>query len=198
MAGIHERVEVTGPGRFFTQAAIRRIMTRTTMSALLLLTAMAMAGPGTAQDQPPAEGQVLTAGELLTNDSVVRLTEANISQETILRMVHTRAGKYALGTENVIALKGKGVSDAVLDAMLDQSALGCGPAMTVPMELFLSAPSVGNGPGQPPGQPIPTPHSGPSKSASQPGADPTARASQPPLVYHYGAGQKKASQNPQL
>jgi hypothetical protein len=169
-------------------------MTRTTMRALLLLTAMAMASPGTAQDQPPTDGRVLTAGELLTNGSVVRLTEANISQETILRMVHTRAGKYALGTEDIIALRNAGVSDQVLNAMLDYSALGCAPAMTVPMELFLSAPSAGNGPGQPPGQPIPTPHSGPSKSAGQSGVEPSARAPQP-LVYHYGAGQKKAPQN---
>jgi len=162
----------------------------------LLFTAIAITALTGAQEQPPAEGRVLTAGELLTNDSIMRYTHADISQETIVRIVHTRPGKYALGTEDIIALKDAGVSDQVLDAMLDRSALGCGSAMTIPMELFLSAPSVGNGPGQPPGQPTPTPHPGPSKSAGPSGADPAAHASQG-LVYRYGAGPRKASQNNQ-
>jgi len=170
------------------------IMSRTTIVALLFLVTAAISASGSCQDHSRAEGEVLTAGALLTNDSIVRLTHAGISQETIVRMVHTQAGKYALGAEDVIALKDAGVSEVVLDAMLDHSALGCGPAMTVPMELFLSAPTASNGPGQPPGQPTPPPHSGRSKSANQPGVDRAAGAFQP-LVYDYRAGQKRTPQN---
>ncbi|HXJ94553.1 MAG TPA: hypothetical protein VMT20_17030 [Terriglobia bacterium] len=176
----------------------RGMMTRTTIATLSLLTLVAMAGLAAAQQQPSAEGEVLTAGVLLTNDSIVRLTHAGISQEMIVRMVHTQAGKYAVGTEDVIALKDAGVSDVVLDAMLDHSAVGCGPAMTVPMELFVSAPSTGNGngPGQPPGQPVPTPHSSPSKSVSSTGASATVQGTQAP-VYHYGTAARKAPPNAQ-
>jgi len=172
-------------------------MTRNAIVPCLLLTVMITATLAAAQGTTSGEGQVFSAGRLLTNESIVRLTQAEVSQETILHVVNTQPGSYALGVDDIIALKQAGVSDRVLDAMLDHSALGCGPAMTVPMELFVSAPSAGNGsgPGQPPGQPVPTPHSGPSKSASQPDADPTARASQPPVVYQYGAGQKKESQS---
>jgi hypothetical protein len=97
-------------------------MTQTSIVVLLLLVTVAVSGTGSAQDHPP-EGEVLTARALLTNGSIVSLTHAGISQETIVRMVQTQAGKYALGTEDVIALKDAGVSDVVVG----HSALGCGP-----------------------------------------------------------------------
>jgi len=169
-------------------------MTTNTIAPRLLLTMMVTASLAAAQGSSSGEGQVLSAGRLLTNDSIVRLTQADISQETILHAVSTQPGSYALGVDDIIALKQAGVSDRVLDAMLDHSTVSCGPAMTIPMELFLSGPSAGNGPGQPPGQPVPTPHSGPSKSVSPTGTNATVPGTQAP-VYHYGASASKASQN---
>lgn len=171
-------------------------MTRNRIILRLLFMMLAAASVGTAQGLSSGEGQVYRAGRLLTNDSIVRLTQADVSQETILHAVNTQPGSYALGVDDIIAFKQAGVSDRVLDAILDHSAFGCGPAMTVPMELFVSAPSVGNGPGQPPGQPVPTPHSSPSKSASSTAASAALQGNQAP-VYHYGTVARKAPQSAQ-
>jgi hypothetical protein len=169
-------------------------MLRKTIPLCLLLTVIATASLGVAQRPPSAEGQVFSAGRLLTNESIVRLTQADVSQETILHVVNTQAGSYALGVDDIIALKRAGVSDRVLEAMLDHSAGGCYPPMTVPMEILLTPPA-GNSGGQPPSpRPIPTPHSGPSKSVRQTGANATIQGTQAP-VYHYGTGARTASQN---
>ena len=171
-------------------------MTGNTIIPRLLLIVIVTAGLAAAQGLSSSEGQVFTAGRLLTNDSIMRLTQANVSQETILHAVNTQPGSYALGVDDIIALKDAGVSDHGLDAMLDHSAIGCTQAMTFPMELFVSAPGIGNQPGQPPGQPVPTPHPIGSKSVSATGANASTQGTQTP-VYHYSTGARKASQSPQ-
>lgn len=173
-------------------------MASNTIPLRFVLTVIATASLAVAQASPSGEAHVFSAGKLLTNDSIVRLTQADVSQETILHVVNSQPGSYALGVEDIIALKQAGVSDRVLDAMLDRSVLGCGPAMTVPMELFVSPSSAGNGNGigQPPSQPAPTPHSGSSKSVGSTGANSTIQGTQAP-VYHYGTGPRKAPQNAQ-
>jgi hypothetical protein len=164
-------------------------MTRNTVTLHLLLTAMVTASLAAAQGPSSGEGDVFTVGRLLTNDSIVRLTQADVSQETILHAVNTQPGSYALGVDDIIALKQAGVSDRVLDAMLDHSASGCLSPMMMPTEILLSPTAPGNSGGQqlsPP--PTPTPHSSPgTKYPNQIGASSGAGTSAAP-VYRYSAG----------
>lgn len=165
-------------------------MKRTMILALSVLVAMiAIAKPSPSQDQPPGEARVFSAGELLTNDSIVRLAKAGISQGTILHVVNTQPGAYALGVEDIIALKKAGISDAVLNAMLDHSAQGCAPATTMPMEILATPPANGSSAGQPQSQAGGTSKSpsGAAKSAIQTGAKAAPQNGQAP-VYHYSAG----------
>ena len=183
--------EISGLGRAgLQQPARRKVMTRNPIASRLLLTVMVItASLAAAQGPSSGEGHVFTAGRLLTNDSIVRLTQADVSQETILHAVDTQPGSYALGVDDIIALKQAGVSDRVLDAILDHSGSGCFPPMMMPMEILLSPPT-GNSGGQPqPGPPpTPTPHSSPgTKYPNQIGASSGAGTSAAP-VYRYSAG----------
>jgi hypothetical protein len=79
-----------------------------------------------------AESRMKAVQELLTNDSITELTKAGISQEFITHLVNTRAGQYSLGVDDILALKKAGVSEKVMTAMLDRSARGLAPSLTVP------------------------------------------------------------------
>jgi hypothetical protein len=166
-----------------------RAMKKNTMLAFLFLAAVAIARPSPAQSQPSGEARVFSAGQLLTNDSIVRLVKAGVGQDTILHAVNTRAGAYALGVEDIIALKKAGVPDEVLNAMLDHSGAGCSPALTVPMEILAAPPTAGSSAGQQQSQPLgtATPPSSSEKSTIQTGAKATSQGAQAP-VYHYAAG----------
>jgi hypothetical protein len=182
-------------------------MKRNLMPALLWLAALSalsikvQAAPG----PQSGEGRVLRAGRLLTNDSILRLVKAGVSDDTILHMVSTQPGKYSLGVDDVIRLKQAGVSDDVLDGMLSQSIRGSSPAPSVPAQVFVTPPATGNSTGQQPSQP-----SGPSNQRSNPQASAQAKSarqttatgsntSQEPQggAYHNSGAGKKIPQKPQ-
>ena len=56
----------------------------------------------------------LSSQETLTNDSVVKLVKAGLSEDLITGMVNTQPGKYSLGAEDIIALKNEGVSEKII------------------------------------------------------------------------------------
>lgn len=64
------------------------------------------------------------AQEPLTNDSVVKMVKAGISEDVILSMVKTQPAKYTVTPDQLIALKVAGVPDKVVAAMVDKSAGG--------------------------------------------------------------------------
>jgi len=66
-------------------------------------------------------------GQTLTNDSIVKLVNAGLGEETILSIVNAQPGKYSLGADDVIALKKAGVSEKVIAAMLNKSSAGASP-----------------------------------------------------------------------
>ncbi len=61
---------------------------------------------------------VAFAQESLTNDSVVKMVKAGLSEPLIVSMIQKQPGKYSLTTDDLVNLKGQGVSDKVLAAML--------------------------------------------------------------------------------
>jgi hypothetical protein len=82
------------------------------------------------------------APQPLSNDSIVKLVKAGLSEETIISMVNTQPGSYSLGVDDIIALKKAGVSEKVIAAMLDKSA-------SAPTPVPLAPERVPEGEGQP-------------------------------------------------
>src|SRR5579863_7598339 len=64
------------------------------------------------------------AQEALTNDSVVKMVKAGLSEDVILSMVRTQPGKYTVAPEQLIDLKSAGVPDRVVAAMVEKGSNG--------------------------------------------------------------------------
>ena len=65
---------------------------------------------------------VLHAQESLTNETIIKLVKAGISEDTIVGMVNQHPGKYALADSDVATLKGGGVSEKIIAAMIVKGA----------------------------------------------------------------------------
>lgn len=63
--------------------------------------------------------------ESLSNESVIKMLKAGISEEVVANSIAGHAGKYLLSPDDLIALKNAGASDRVLAAMISKNA---GPA----------------------------------------------------------------------
>jgi len=61
------------------------------------------------------------AAETLTNDTVIALSASGIGDEAVIAKIKASSVKFDLSTDQLIALKGKGVSGPVLAAMLAAS-----------------------------------------------------------------------------
>jgi len=57
--------------------------------------------------------------EPLTNDSIIKMVKAGLSQDVIISMVRTQPAKYDLTPDQLIALKSVGVPDRVVSAMVE-------------------------------------------------------------------------------
>jgi hypothetical protein len=82
-------------------------------TAVLLLASLFAANPANALQSTPA------AAELLTNETVVKLLAAGLPEQAIIAKIHTSKTAFDLSTDRLIELKTKGVSGAVLSAMLE-------------------------------------------------------------------------------
>jgi hypothetical protein len=69
--------------------------------------------------------------EPLTNDSVVKLVKAGLSEDVILSMVKGQPAKYTVTPDDLIALKNAGVPDKVVAAMVEKTAAGRGTGATL-------------------------------------------------------------------
>ena len=99
--------------------------------------------------QPPAS-PAKTGSEVLTNATVVRMVAAGLDEQTIVARIQTApAAEFALGTDDLIALKEAKVSGPVIRAMLNRTAAK--PAAAEPSAVAVKDP----GPGLP--QPASTP-----------------------------------------
>jgi hypothetical protein len=57
------------------------------------------------------------AGESLDNDAIVRMIVGGLKEDTVIRVIDARAGKYILVPDAVVALKAAGVPQSVIAAM---------------------------------------------------------------------------------
>ena len=62
--------------------------------------------------------------ETLTNDMVVSLVQAGLGDDAVIAKIRASAGHYALSTDDLIALKKRGVSGPVIAAMIQSGAEG--------------------------------------------------------------------------
>jgi hypothetical protein len=82
------------------------------------------------QSKPDAAAEAAQgplAHESLTNDSIIKMVQAGLSETVILSMVNTQPGKYSLAADDIIALKKAGVSDTIITAIVNRSASGSSP-----------------------------------------------------------------------
>jgi hypothetical protein len=71
---------------------------------------------------------VQETGHTLTNDSIIKLVKAKLSEDTIITIVNTQPGKYSLGADDIVALKRAGVSDKIISAIANKQASTPTPA----------------------------------------------------------------------
>lgn len=94
-----------------------------------------------------AISSLLVAQQALTNDSVIKLVKAGLSDDLIVSTVNAQAGTYDTSTDGIIALKTAGVSDKVVAAIVAKTAA---PAIARPsLAVALSSPSSTSGDTQP-------------------------------------------------
>jgi|GEM_PF-5869247 len=63
----------------------------------------------------------VSAQELLTNETVVKLSKAQISEGVILQLVRTQPGQYDITPDALVSLKEAGVQDGVIAAILNRT-----------------------------------------------------------------------------
>lgn len=62
----------------------------------------------------------LPAQETLTNESILKLVKAGIGDDMIVNMIKTQNARFSVSTDDVIALKGGGVSEKIIGAMVSK------------------------------------------------------------------------------
>ena len=102
---------------------------------LSLLASFVLAGPATAQ---PAGATV--AADVLTNATVLRMVAAGLPDQVIIAKICASKSTFNLPTDQLIALKGKGVSGAVLATMLEPA-----PAASAAVQAEMSIDSCDTG-----------------------------------------------------
>lgn len=62
-------------------------------------------------------------GAPLTNENIIALKKAGISDDVIIAKIKTSPGKYKLDTNDIVAFKNQGVSESVILAMIDAAKI---------------------------------------------------------------------------
>jgi hypothetical protein len=70
----------------------------------------------------------LAAQEVLTNDTVIAMKKAGLSEGVILAKIRSSQTKFDTSTQSLVALKQAGLSDQVIEAMLGHTGPGGGAA----------------------------------------------------------------------
>lgn len=65
---------------------------------------------------------IAVAQEVLTNDTIVQLSSAGVGENTIVAKIASSASSFDVSTAQLIELKKKGISDAVVAAMVSASS----------------------------------------------------------------------------
>src|ERR1017187_8924025 len=58
----------------------------------------------------------------LTNETIIKMVKAGLSQDIVLPMVQSQPGNYRIDPDDLIALKGAGVPDKVIAAIVARAS----------------------------------------------------------------------------
>jgi hypothetical protein len=67
---------------------------------------------------------VCLAQTALTNDAILKMAKAGLGEDILLSTVKTQPGHYSTTPNDLIALKGAGVTDKVIGAMIEKASSG--------------------------------------------------------------------------
>jgi hypothetical protein len=100
-----------------------------------------------ATQQMSAQGS--NAQEVLTNDSIIKLVQANVGESVILEMIQSHPARFSMTTDGIVQLKQQGVPENIISAMIAKGSASSNSAAAT---------------GQPSGHPenSPNPSSGPA------------------------------------
>src|ERR1039458_10542252 len=83
---------------------------------------------------------------MLTNDSIVKMVKAGLSEEIVLGSIHSQPGRYSTGADDLIALKNAGVGDKIIAAMMNGGGAAAPAAAAAPAPAAAGGgPGAGNG-----------------------------------------------------
>lgn len=71
---------------------------------------------------------VLAAQEALTNASIEKMVKAGLGDDVVVSMIQSKPGQYDLTADTLVNLKGEGVSEKVLEAMIAKMGATTSPA----------------------------------------------------------------------
>jgi hypothetical protein len=74
----------------------------------------------------------LTAQEVLTNDSLIALKKAGLSDSIIISKIKSSQTKFDVSTKGLIGLKNTGMSDQVIEAVVNAGSAAPAPAAAAP------------------------------------------------------------------
>lgn len=83
---------------------------------------------------------ILSAQQAQTNDSIIKMVKAGLSDDLIVTTINGTPGNYNTSADGLIALKGAGVSDKIVAAMVARANAPATPApVAAPMSSGLPA-----------------------------------------------------------
>lgn len=75
---------------------------------------------------------ILIAQQALNNEAVIKMVKAGLSEDVIVSTVNSSPGSYDTTADGLIALKGAGVTDKIVGAMIARAS-GIAPAAAAPV-----------------------------------------------------------------
>lgn len=97
-------------------------MQRSLSFVFATLVALSLSLPIAAQ-KPTAKVGTNTKREVLTNDSIINLVRAQFKEKTILTLMRTSPVSFDLSSTKLIQLKKNGVSETIIQAMIQQQSV---------------------------------------------------------------------------
>lgn len=82
----------------------------------------------------------LLAQQQLNNEAIVKLHNAGLGDDMMVNMVNSQPGQYAVGVDDVVALKQAGVSERVIAAMISKNSAPAAPAPAAAPPVAQAAP----------------------------------------------------------
>lgn len=68
------------------------------------------------------------AQTVMTNDSVIKMVKAGLGEDIVISTIKAQPGQYGTAADDLISLKGAGVSDRIIAAMIEKGSAPATPA----------------------------------------------------------------------